>query len=58
LVDNLARPGGSVTGFADILADLGGKYVQFAAEVSKPHADLYYLWNSGWADGPPQVPEN
>lgn len=30
LVENLARPGGQVTGFADNLADLGGKYVQFA----------------------------
>ena len=36
LVESLARPGGQVTGFGDILAELGGKYVQFAAEVGKP----------------------
>ena len=51
LVESLARPGGQVTGFGDILAELGGKYVQFAAEVGKPQAGLYYLWHSGWADG-------
>ena len=51
LVDNLARPGGLVTGFGDMLADLGGKYVQFATEILTPHATLHYLWDSGWADG-------
>ena len=51
LVDNLARPGGLVTGFGDMLAELGGKYVQFATEILTPHATLHYLWDSGWADG-------
>jgi putative ABC transport system substrate-binding protein len=52
LVENLPRPGGHVTGFADVLAELGGKYVQFAMEVGKPQAALHYLWHAGWPDGP------
>ena len=51
LVDNLARPGGPVTGFADNLADLGGKFVQFALEVTKPQAPVHYVWYDGWTDG-------
>lgn len=51
LVENLGRPGGHVTGFADNLADLGGKYVQFATEVLKPGAPVHYLWYDGWTDG-------
>jgi putative ABC transport system substrate-binding protein len=51
LVENLARPGGHVTGFADNLADLGGKYVQFAAELVKAPAVVHYLWYDGWTDG-------
>jgi len=50
LVPNLARPGGIVTGFADVLADIGGKYVQFAIEVNKPPGIVYYVWYSGWTD--------
>jgi putative ABC transport system substrate-binding protein len=51
LIDNLGRPGGHVTGFADNLADLGGKYVQFATELLKPGAPVHYLWYDGWTDG-------
>jgi putative tryptophan/tyrosine transport system substrate-binding protein len=51
LVDSLSRPGGHITGFGDFLADLGGKYVQYATEVGKPHAPVHYLWHAGWADG-------
>jgi putative ABC transport system substrate-binding protein len=50
LVDNLGRPGGHVTGFADNLADLGGKYVQFATEIVKS-STVHYLWYDGWSDG-------
>jgi hypothetical protein len=42
--------GGIVTGFADVLADLGGKYVQFAIEMNKPPGIVYYVWYSGWTD--------
>jgi putative ABC transport system substrate-binding protein len=51
LVDNLGRPGAHVTGFADNLADLGGKYVQFATEVMKPGSPVHYIWYDGWTDG-------
>ena len=50
LVPNLARPGGIVTGFADVLADLGGKYVQFAIEMNRTPGIVYYVWYSGWTD--------
>ena len=51
LVDSLSRPGGHITGFGDFLAELGGKYVQFATELGKPQAPVHYLWHAGWADG-------
>ena len=35
LVENLARPGGDVTGFGDILAELGSKYVELAIEMTR-----------------------
>jgi putative ABC transport system substrate-binding protein len=51
LVESLTHPGGNVTGFSDVLADLSGKYVQFALELGKQPAALHYLWHNGWADG-------
>ena len=51
LVESLSHPGGNVTGFSDMHADLSGKYVQFAIEVGKPQAAVNYLWYPGWADG-------
>jgi putative ABC transport system substrate-binding protein len=51
LVESLSRPGGTVTGFADVLADLGSKYVEFATEIGKQHGDVHYLWHAGWTDG-------
>lgn len=51
LVESLSRPGGNATGFSDVLADLGGKLVQFALEMSRPPATVYYVWHNGWADG-------
>jgi putative tryptophan/tyrosine transport system substrate-binding protein len=51
LVESLSRPGGNVTGFSDMHADLSGKYVQFAIELGKPQATVNYLWYTGWADG-------
>jgi len=52
LVESLSHPGGNATGFSDVLADLSGKYVQFATELDKPQATIHYLWHTGWADGP------
>lgn len=51
LVASLPRPGGNATGFADVLADLSGKYVQLARELDAPQNTIYYLWHTGWADG-------
>jgi putative tryptophan/tyrosine transport system substrate-binding protein len=51
LVASLARPGGNVTGFSDMHADLSGKYVQFASELGKPQEIVNYLWFTGWPDG-------
>lgn len=51
LVESLSRPGGNTSGFSDVLADVGGKFVQFGQELGKPQAPLHYLWHTGWADG-------
>jgi putative tryptophan/tyrosine transport system substrate-binding protein len=51
LVQSLSRPGGNVTGFSDMHADLSGKYVQFASELGKAQEPVNYLWYTGWADG-------
>jgi putative ABC transport system substrate-binding protein len=51
LVESLSHPGGNATGFSDVLADLSGKYVQFATELGKPQAAIYYLWHTEWPDG-------
>ena len=51
LVESLSRPGGTVTGFADSLAEIGGKYVQFAMALGKPQSPLHYLWHWDWSDG-------
>jgi putative ABC transport system substrate-binding protein len=51
LVESLTRPGGNATGFSDVLADLSGKWLQFASESSKPQATIHYLWFGGWPDG-------
>src|SRR5262245_48139069 len=51
LVASLLHPGGNATGFSDMHADLGGKYVEFAIELGKPQAPVDCLWYSGWADG-------
>jgi putative ABC transport system substrate-binding protein len=51
LVESLTRPGGNATGFSDVLADLSGKWLQFASELGKPQATIHYLWFGGWPDG-------
>ena len=55
LVESLSRPGGNVTGFSDVHADLSGKYVQFAAELGKPQVAIHYLWHTEWSDGGPRL---
>jgi len=51
LVESLSRPGHNATGLSDILADLSGKLVQLARDLSKPQATVDYLWHTGWPDG-------
>jgi putative ABC transport system substrate-binding protein len=51
LVASLSHPGGNVTGFSDMHADLSGKYVQFATELDRAQATVNYLWYTEWADG-------
>ena len=51
LVDNLAHPGGNVTGFSDVLLDLSGKFVELARALGEPGAAVNYLWYTGWANG-------
>ncbi len=51
LVENLSRPGHNATGFSDILADLSGKLVELARELSKPQTTIDYFWHTAWPDG-------
>lgn len=51
LVKTLARPGGNVTGFSDMLAELSGKYVELAREIGRPQAPVEYVWHTLWPDG-------
>ena len=51
LVETLPHPGGNATGFSDILADLSGKLVDLARELSKPQTTVDYLWYTAWPDG-------
>ena len=50
-VASLSHPGGNITGFSYVLADLSGKYVQFGIELGKPQAPIDYLWHTEWPDG-------
>jgi putative ABC transport system substrate-binding protein len=51
LVKGLSHPGGNATGLTDILGDLSGKYVDFALQLGKPQAPVFYLWYTEWPDG-------
>jgi len=51
LVDSLSRPGGNVTGFSDMLADLSGKFVELVIQLGEPKPTINYLWYTEWADG-------
>src|SRR5258708_6681385 len=50
LAETNARPGQNATGFSDILSELGGKLVGFAAELNKQKS-VDYLWYTEWSDG-------
>jgi len=55
LVKSLSRPNSNATGFSDVLADLSGKYLELAKELTKPHETVDYLWHTGWPDGQPRL---
>jgi ABC-type uncharacterized transport system substrate-binding protein len=53
IVESLARPGGNVTGFSDVLLDLSSKYLDLARQLAtSPAAAVDYIWYAGWANGP------
>jgi putative tryptophan/tyrosine transport system substrate-binding protein len=51
MAESNSRPGYNATGLSDILSELGGKLVGFAAELNKPKKVIDYLWYTGWVDG-------
>ena len=51
LIESLSRPGRNATGFSDILADLSGKFVDLAIELTRPQKTIFYLWHTAWPDG-------
>jgi putative ABC transport system substrate-binding protein len=48
LVESVSQPGHNATGFTDILAQLSGKLVELAGQLSKTVA---YLWHTAWPGG-------
>jgi putative tryptophan/tyrosine transport system substrate-binding protein len=51
LVKGLSHPGGNATGLTDVLGDLSSKYLDFALQLGKPQAPVFYLWHTEWPDG-------
>jgi putative ABC transport system substrate-binding protein len=51
LIESLSRPGRNATGFSDILAELSGKFVDLAIELTRPQTTIDYLWHTAWPDG-------
>jgi putative ABC transport system substrate-binding protein len=50
LVESLSRPARNVTGFSDLLGDLGGKLLDLSKELTKAQT-VDYLWHTDWPDG-------
>jgi putative ABC transport system substrate-binding protein len=50
LVESLPHPAQNATGFSDILAELSGKLVDLAKELTKPQTTIDYLWHTAWPD--------
>lgn len=51
LVETLSHPARNVTGFSDLLGDLGGKLIDLSKELSRQGAPIDYLWHTDWPDG-------
>ena len=56
-VSTLARPGGNITGLANIAPDLVGKQLQLLNEVVPKVSRVALLWNPATSVGPPQFRE-
>jgi len=50
LVESLSHPARNVTGFSDLLGDLGGKLIDLSKELSN-NSPVDYLWHTDWPDG-------
>jgi putative ABC transport system substrate-binding protein len=51
LVASLARPGGNVTGFTNVEASLGGKWLELLREIDPAIARIGVIWNPKTAPG-------
>jgi putative ABC transport system substrate-binding protein len=51
LVESFAHPGRNATGFSDNLADLSGKLVELAKDMSVERRIVEYFWYTAWPDG-------
>jgi ABC-type uncharacterized transport system substrate-binding protein len=51
LVESLSRPARNVTGFSDLLGDLGGKLLDLSKELDKTQSAFDYMWHTDWPDG-------
>jgi len=51
LVESFAHPGRNATGFSDNLADLSGKLVELAKDMSIERRVVEYFWYTAWPDG-------
>ena len=57
LVQNLAHPGGNVTGLSDLHGDILGKRLELLKEVVPSASRIAFLWNSNSSSGPLQLKE-
>jgi putative tryptophan/tyrosine transport system substrate-binding protein len=55
-VASLARPGGNMTGFVNIEASMGGKWVEFLKEISPRLARVAFIYNPETAPHPYYLP--
>ena len=55
LVESLSFPARNVTGFSDLLGDLGGKLVDLSKEISKSKDRVDYLWHTNCPDGQQRI---
>jgi putative ABC transport system substrate-binding protein len=57
-VASLSRPGGNMTGFVNIEASMGGKWIEFLKEVSPRLARAAFIYNPETAPYPSYLPRS